>query len=351
MEISLTLLTAGPDQGVLFNLFSNIDGFTTAFETDVPLSSLLAGYTTTVAPMNTEIVRICGQEARCLSCLDIYPAYTTTTSTTSTTTTLPPVACNESTSSGGPGITEFVIPLETIGGVLVMDFNPQGVPDKLEILHNGIKVATSGFIGVANAGPFDDIYGDPLVPTVANTLIVDQFIGTNKDVAPTRAAELLSETGLSFTLTYQQFIWFTYDANDVINDLNAVVRITGPVGTGWNVKRHCEEITTTTTTTTVVITTTTTTTEIPQPMIAAISAVGIASTDACGETQDAIVYVHTINTPGSISVGDIVYNNNGFTSPLLGGDKYYKLGLALGALDVSAQIDNNGVIIGTMTIC
>ena len=53
----------------------------------------------------------------------------------------------------------------------------------------------------------------------------------------------------------------------------------------------------------------------------------------------------------SVSIGDIVYNTNGFGSPLNGNGDYYKLGISTGLVDISCQIDGTGTIIGTASIC
>lgn len=57
MTITITLTTAGTDTGP-FNLFSDIDGYVSAFVTGVSKAALLAGYTTTLAPVGTTIVRV-----------------------------------------------------------------------------------------------------------------------------------------------------------------------------------------------------------------------------------------------------------------------------------------------------
>lgn len=56
MTVVITLTTAGANTGP-FNLYSNVDGFTSAFATGISKSALLAGYTSTVVPNSTTIVR------------------------------------------------------------------------------------------------------------------------------------------------------------------------------------------------------------------------------------------------------------------------------------------------------
>ena len=158
------------------------------------------------------------------------------------------IGCSQVTVAGGPGITDDTIALDPAGGVITMMFDPQGVPDKLEIYHGnpttGTKVATSGMT-VANAGPFDNVYGTistgDVVPTSAQTLSVDQFIGTNKGVVPTRAAAYTAETGIANPLVspYQQLVWWVYAPADYQNGVFVTIRVTGPSGTAWSHQRFC----------------------------------------------------------------------------------------------------------------
>ena len=82
MNILLTLTTAGTDTGP-FSLFSNVDGYVTAFETGVLKSSLVSGYLTTVAPSGTTTVRI-QSTGICTNYIDIVLTEPTTTTTTTT---------------------------------------------------------------------------------------------------------------------------------------------------------------------------------------------------------------------------------------------------------------------------
>lgn len=104
------LTVAGSDTGP-FNLYSNSDGFISAFESNIPKSSLLSGITVD-APVGTVMIRITSANTTCSNYVDIpVAAYTTSTSTlstsstststttlliTTTTTTLPPLEdCDE----------------------------------------------------------------------------------------------------------------------------------------------------------------------------------------------------------------------------------------------------------------
>jgi len=356
-DIIITLTTVGADQGPLFDLYSDVDGYSSAFEVGVAQAALESGYTTALAPDGTSIVRVCGQGVKCSNCVDIPIIYTTTT-----TTTLTPVGCEETANSGGVGVTEYFIQLETDGGELVLDFDAYGVPDKLEILHNGIKVATSGMT-VANSGPFDDIYGDPTVPTQPQTLTVDQFIGTQKAVPPTREAEIFADLGKTFISNGQQLIWFSYTATDYLDDPFAIVRITGPSGTAWQLTRLCDENTTTTTTTSTSSTTTTTTTAAPTTTTTTTLSGLIASTindhpntnliqgcDILTANVNVNVWVDTQSGNNIPSIGDVIYQNPSGTAVYPGNGDYYKFELGGGSY-YGARVSAAGVILAPISIC
>ena len=262
MTVLITLTTVGTDCS-LFDIYSNIDGFVSAFETGVPKASLSAGFSSANVPDGTTTIRVKAKGV-CTNYTDIN---LTSITTTTTTTIYPSLACSEFTSSGGQGVSEFNITLDNpLGGYIVVEFKPYGVPDKLEIIHNGVKKATSGMT-TSNSGPFDNLYGDPTIPNDSQVLATDQFIGSNKGTIPSRQSEFASETGSSLIMdsSYQQLIWWVYSASDFSIGNQVIIRITGPSGTVWDVKRLCETtppISTTTTTTTSSSSTTTSTTTV-----------------------------------------------------------------------------------------
>ena len=93
MTVLITLTVAGADSGP-FNLYSNTDGFVSAFETGVSKASLLAGYASALVPDYTTIVRV-KSDGVCVNYVDILLESTTTTTTTvigpttTTTTSIP----------------------------------------------------------------------------------------------------------------------------------------------------------------------------------------------------------------------------------------------------------------------
>ena len=99
MNVLITLTTAGVDTGP-FNLYSNTDSYTTAFQTNVAKSLLVAGYTSTVVPAGTTTIRVTST-GTCTNYVDLVisgggtttttttPSPTPTTTTTTTTTASP----------------------------------------------------------------------------------------------------------------------------------------------------------------------------------------------------------------------------------------------------------------------
>ena len=84
MNLLITLTSAGLNSGP-FNLYSNVDGYQAAFESDVPKQDLLDGYVSILVPDGTTLVRVQSDNNLCTNYIDLSTAGTTTT-----TTTLPP---------------------------------------------------------------------------------------------------------------------------------------------------------------------------------------------------------------------------------------------------------------------
>ena len=81
MTVTITLTTAGADTGP-FNLYSDTDGYVSAFETGVAKASLEAGYTSSLVPNFTSIIRVMSASTACNNYIDINVVQTTTTTTT-----------------------------------------------------------------------------------------------------------------------------------------------------------------------------------------------------------------------------------------------------------------------------
>jgi hypothetical protein len=82
-SVTITLTTAGADTGP-FDLYSDVDGYTAAFETGVLKVDLVAGYTSPLVPNGTSIIRV-KSTAVCTNYVDLPIAGVTTTTTTTAT--------------------------------------------------------------------------------------------------------------------------------------------------------------------------------------------------------------------------------------------------------------------------
>lgn len=85
MTVLITLTAAGVDLGP-FDLYSDTDSYTTAFASGITRSQLLAGYTSTVVPASTSIIKLVSTGV-CTNELNINVSTTTTTTTAAPTTT------------------------------------------------------------------------------------------------------------------------------------------------------------------------------------------------------------------------------------------------------------------------
>lgn len=79
MTVLLTISQIGSDT-FAFDLYSDLDNFTTPFETDVSDTDLLNGYTSSLVPDYTNIVRVQAL-GKCVNYLDIVLENITTTTT------------------------------------------------------------------------------------------------------------------------------------------------------------------------------------------------------------------------------------------------------------------------------
>jgi hypothetical protein len=102
MTVLITLTTAGTDSGP-FDLYSNLDGYLSAFATGVTKSALLAGYASSVVPDYTTTIRVVSV-GDCTNFIDISLSgiTTTTTSSTSSSTSTSTTTTTHTTAPPGP---------------------------------------------------------------------------------------------------------------------------------------------------------------------------------------------------------------------------------------------------------
>ena len=164
MVILITLTTAGVDTGP-FNLFSNVDGFSSPFETGVSKAALLAGYTTLLAPPGTTVVRV-KSAGTCTNQINVNVVpcsitTTTTSSSTSSTTTTTTTAfvvnlsiCYTQVAGGqATGTVSTDSPTNTIltVGIRIYDDLSNSFTDTVTVL-NGATSGVSSIVNLTNGG-------------------------------------------------------------------------------------------------------------------------------------------------------------------------------------------------------
>ena len=130
---------------------------------------------------------------------------------------------------GGAGAFTYQYDLDPAGGIVLFLFDANAEVDKLEIIHNGVKKATSGMT-VPNEGPFENL----------DDINADQFIGWDKGTPPTRLAQFIYETGITeITSVDQQLVWWVYTPADYALNNRVNARMFGSIGTVWNLTKLC----------------------------------------------------------------------------------------------------------------
>lgn len=153
MTITITLSAAGVDTGP-FSLFSDVDGYTTAFVTGVSRTALLAGYTTTLAPVGTTIVRV-QSTGLCTNYIDIELVLPTTTTTTTLVNTFTNGAETGSvTVTSGSGYSVFLN-----GSPFTMSPNPLTLTSSVVNMSGTSQSSTIGFTlgGTSGATAFSNM--------------------------------------------------------------------------------------------------------------------------------------------------------------------------------------------------
>ena len=233
MFVFITLTSAGADAGP-FNLYSDADGYLSAFATNVPKATLLAGYAATV-PAGTTIVRIMSVGV-CTNYIDVAISTTTTT-----TTTVAVISCGESSSfSGGVSypITQSIT-LTSATGTVVLNYNAQSVPDRFIVDWNSSVVIDTGYRGAAS---YDFGGGNRSAFTSSLTGLIDPItLNTYPDLAtyPDDGYPRIVGLGLGTTSFVKNLATSTF----------ATIKVYAPMsGTAWSYTMNCPTTTTTTTT-------------------------------------------------------------------------------------------------------
>lgn len=200
MNILLTLTTAGTDTGP-FDLYSDVDGYTVAFEIGVAKSALVAGYLTTVAPVGTTTVRI-QSTGICTNYIDIILVVPTTTTTTTLVNTFTDGAETGSIIvTSGSGYSIFLN-----GAPFTMSPNPLTVASSIVNMSGTSQSSSIGFTlgGTSTATAFSNMQITDGT-SVYNAVLIGG-LGTGSNVSVT--FNIGSTLGRTFT-------WYTPSNNEL----------------------------------------------------------------------------------------------------------------------------------------
>lgn len=127
MTVLITLTTVGIDCST-FDIYSNVDGFLSAFETDIPKGSLLTGFSSANVPDGTTVIRI-KAKGLCSNYIDLQLINATTT-TTSTTTPMCTLVINSIVTTNPTNINEDdgTVTINFSGGTDVVNYTLNTIP-------------------------------------------------------------------------------------------------------------------------------------------------------------------------------------------------------------------------------
>lgn len=367
IEITLTIDgQAGP-----FDLFSNVDGYTVAFDTQVPAASLIAGYIV-VAPAGTSTVRVCSTGV-CTNCVDIptnCPTTTTTTSSSTSTTTSTSTSTSTTTTEVPPNNLNWELITNTPGSLLAAD--PQS--SNLKINVNGVNVVDATITGNAStqSGTIQILPGDVVSATIdsdrtgiynfINTIQKDGLLYQAQDVC-----NLCSNTFVTLMSPDYTGAGVDVDFSFVADTYQELTTTTTSSSSSTSTTTTSTSSSTTTTTTTCdcslngasAVITGTTTTKFPPPTTTTTTTnnlwAGLRSTNSTPTSSpgaacdfDLVAFVWKNGVASTPEVGDILYNNAGGTVTFNGNNEFWHYEPSIAnplSTSYNIEVDTNGVIL------
>lgn len=174
MTVLITLTIAGTDSGP-FDLYSNLDGYISAFESGVPKASLLAGYPSSLVPDFTTIIRVRSNNGLCTNYIEIPVEEPTTTTTTTI------ASCIEIEADAGGGCPDFP-------GYSVLEYTDCDGVYQTVVLSTGELPTFCTLVGgvtpafICGSGTID--YGSSCTPTTTTTTTVGGSTTTTSSTIP-----------------------------------------------------------------------------------------------------------------------------------------------------------------------
>ena len=197
MTTLITLsIPVGGDAGP-FNLYSNTDGYTVPFATGISAAALTAGYTSTVVPEGTTVIRVVST-GWCTNYIDItinlIPTTTTTssTSTSSTTTTSTTAVPTTTTTSSSTSTTTSTTTVPVTTTTTTTEFIP--------ILNSGSSGVQAN-PAIEGCNPLDFPYTPALFPFPPSliALRVTNLSVTWSDIEYVEIVSVISDPNMTIT--------------------------------------------------------------------------------------------------------------------------------------------------------
>ena len=362
IQINITIPpngSAGP-----FDLYSDADGYSSPFETQVPAVSLISGYIVEL-PLGATIIRVCSI-GTCENCIDLPTncPTTTTTSTSSTTTTTSTSSTTTTTTTAAPPY-KFGWELITNTPSAIGTINLTIEVDAVQVVNTTISTSTPSQLGTLNLTA-----GQVVTATMTNIktgtfnfvnkIIKDSFLYQPTDECVACVNQLVTPLFSPYTMQSADTVWVFQ------GDVNPPTTTTTSTSSTTTTSTSTSTSTTTTTTTaaplcdlngltavinTPVTTTTTTTSALAQGVITSLS----NPIDGCNlGTPDLIVWFsNTTGSGGSQTVtsnSSVVYTNASGTTKFNGDSNKYKMRVGTGPF-VGAGVSINGVVGSPVSLC
>ena len=365
IQITITI----PPSGIAgpFDLFSDEDGYTSPFETQVPATELESGYVVEL-PIGATIIRVCSV-GNCENCIDIptnCPTTTTTSSSSTSTTTSTSTSTSTSTTTTSttlPPPYKFDWQLQTNTPTTIGTVNLKLFVDGLPVVDSTISVGNT-----TQSGQLLIQAGAIVQATVSNLKSGSHEFGNKigqngvlyqpNDICNPCTDELITPFFQSYVMEPANQL-FVFDSVVVVPSTTTT---TSSSSTSTTTTSSTSSTTTTTTTcdcslnglTATYITPPTTTTS-TTPSSGTIDPGAISSNTSpviidCSLVLDSICYIQhqAINT---VSVGDRIYNNSSGTNPFTGNGQYYKIQLNTNASQYGCRVDSNGYVLSPIAMC
>jgi hypothetical protein len=200
MTVLITLTTAGTDTGP-FDLYSNLDGYVSAFETGVSKAALVAGYSSALVPNGTSTIRI-KSTGVCVNYIDVTVITTTTTTTSSSTSTT--TSTTSTTTTAAPATELFVY---------AKYINSQSAGD-LQYTINGGSPVTIGAVSTSSCLYLYTISGITTGDSISFSDSNSQAIGGSTSTCPSGPGGFSCVYNYSVLVSGPQYAYISVDGTN-----------------------------------------------------------------------------------------------------------------------------------------